>query len=387
MNRFPELDGFRGFLAVTVMLIHTNIMPIYWMNSGMDCFFTMSAFVITLGLLNAKTTSRAMLLKGFFVRRTARIFPMYYLLLIAIAGLLLVIQWLPASMGLHQYSLKTLIPYFFYLQYMDLYGQTDEIRIWDNQLRFIDHTWSLAVEEQFYVLWGLLFALLQPRRLKLAAAALFIVIGIGARVSGLIVSPLIVYRLDAFGYGILMALLYHEAARTDNWCRLRSYLRICVPVFIAALVIFLVVTDVRGHIAHWMAGQEEILYWHWSPISALTAAGTAALIGILAFGSGSPVLAVLRTRTMRYLGSISYAIYLIHYPVVDVLLNLNHPLLDYGFAINVALTVALVLGLAHFATKIFNDVNRWLIASVGPSPKAPLPPHPPPATPSPSAAS
>gem|GEM_PF-2366094 len=369
-RRFPEIDGLRGFLAVAVIIVHLHFMPMYWMNFLMDGFFSISSFVITLGLLNTRMQTAAGVLIDFFVRRTARIFPMYYVLLFGIALLMLVILWLPASMGLHHYPLSDLLPYLFYFQYTDTYsGSHEETLFWSEHLRFLTHTWSLAVEEQFYVIWGGLFVIAKFASARYALALAFIATGIWARASGDVVSVLLLYRLDAFGYGILLALLYQQAVQNRNNERLRSYLRICTGVFVASLSIFLLVTDVPAHLRTWLLSHDRAaVQWIWSPISVLTAGCCAALVGSIAFSSGSVVTAMLRTRPMLYFGSISYALYLIHFPVIDVLLHLKRPLLPFDPPINVVLVILLVFGLSHYATTLFNRINDGLVAALLPKP-------------------
>lgn len=79
------------------------------------------------------------------------------------AALLLILIRLPSEMlSPHRSSLLELLPFVFYLQFADLSGATNERTIWDNLLRFLHRTGSLAVEEHFYIVGGLLFF---PRRL------------------------------------------------------------------------------------------------------------------------------------------------------------------------------------------------------------------------------
>lgn len=374
MKRFPELDGMRGFLAFAVLIVHLESLPLLWMQFLMDCFFTISAFVITLSLLNSRAATSAELLRNFFIRRSARIFPLYYATIAAVALLLLALAVLPLPAGLHRYSLAELTPYLFYLQYTGEYGLHHDGAFVHEHLRFLNHTWSLAVEEQFYLGWGFVFVLARTTHTRGLIAIAFIALGLWARSVGQPAAELILYRIDAFGYGILLALLYNEAARRSDWCRLLSYRRICVPVFFVTLAIYLGVTDVPGDLWRWLSGLPAAPRWRWTPISALSAGCCAALVGALVFSGGSAVLAPLRTRPLQYLGSISYALYLIHYPVLDVLLHLNHPLLAYGPAVDGLLAVALVLGLSHFATGVFNRINEALVAGIGHSAAAALPP-------------
>lgn len=161
-DRIPSLDGLRTVSIALVIASHAarNFGPTAAYNIGdlgVRVFFVISGFLIT-GLLIAESdkTGRIDLLK-FYFRRTLRIFPPYYFLLIVLAIL--------AVSGRVHISLPQFLPVFSYT--------SDYVypAAWD-----IDHAWSLAVEEQFYLLFPGLMVLLRSRRRMVRTLAAVLVL-------------------------------------------------------------------------------------------------------------------------------------------------------------------------------------------------------------------
>ena len=145
----PELDGLRALAIVGVLLFHLHVPGAEFGWAGVQLFFVLSGFLITGILLNSK--ARSDYFSRFYVRRTLRIFPIYFLLL----GLVLV------------YALLRRLPYSGFPWYA-FYFQNYYIGWTSNHTQFpglFAHTWSLAVEEQFYLLWPLIVWVLSPRSL------------------------------------------------------------------------------------------------------------------------------------------------------------------------------------------------------------------------------
>lgn len=144
-SHFNSIDGVRAICALVVIKEHVgwrSPLPqlFEWGFLGVDMFFVISGFLIVTLLLRERDSKQTTDLRAFYLRRTLRIFPIYYLVifLIAVAAV--------ASLGstgntwqLYKWS----IPVFL------IYGQ-DLIPI---SLGWMFHTWSLAMEEQFYLVW------------------------------------------------------------------------------------------------------------------------------------------------------------------------------------------------------------------------------------------
>jgi peptidoglycan/LPS O-acetylase OafA/YrhL len=149
----PQLDAIRAAAIFLVMIQHwaptlTQIAP--WGGIGVRCFFVLSGFLITgillraRDLIDAARTTRGFQVRQFYIRRSLRIFPIYYLTLIVACALGL--QVVRDTFWWHAGYLSN-----FYIA---------STGIWHG---YISHLWSLSVEEQFYLIWPALI-LAAPRR-------------------------------------------------------------------------------------------------------------------------------------------------------------------------------------------------------------------------------
>jgi peptidoglycan/LPS O-acetylase OafA/YrhL len=170
-NRIPALDGVRGFAAAWVFLYHyvpgqnSSSFPIHFIWAanqidwvGVSLFFVLSGFLIS-GILWDSFEDKNWW-RNFYIKRSLRIFPLYFLaLLIAVA--------VYSAVGADRGSLQHLWIYIFYLQ------DVPPLYAWGGHLPAmlpLGHLWSLAVEEQFYMLWPIsLFVLARKRYLAMYA--------------------------------------------------------------------------------------------------------------------------------------------------------------------------------------------------------------------------
>src|SRR5208337_3451124 len=154
MRRIPELDGLRGLAALTVVVfdLYPTVMPFGW--AAVDLFFTLSGFLITGIILEQGDEPR--FLCTFYVRRSLRIWPIYY---VTIAALLLA-----GNVSWHRW-----LPFALYLQNTDFYLMPLEgmrEKVFTPDWAMLNHAWSLAVEEQFYLIWPGLVLLAGRRRVR-----------------------------------------------------------------------------------------------------------------------------------------------------------------------------------------------------------------------------
>lgn len=139
----PALDGIRGFAVLWVIGFHFNL-P-FGRNGlfGVDMFFALSGFLITVLLMEEWNQTGKIQLKNFYIRRILRLYPAVVVMLIVFC--------LVAS---REYIISTL---FYFTNWVKaLHLQPDSL--------YLDHTWSLSIEEQYYVLWPVtLIALLRTK--------------------------------------------------------------------------------------------------------------------------------------------------------------------------------------------------------------------------------
>jgi peptidoglycan/LPS O-acetylase OafA/YrhL len=153
------LDGLRAIAFILVFGIHTDYLGFGW--TGVQLFFVLSGFLITGILLDMKASLPS---KGYFVkfygRRFLRIFPLYYFYLFVMWG---VTSWLYTLSYRRNYMklFQAQLPFALAYVYNFFYGSS----AFEHQ-KFVEHFWSLSVEEQFYVFWPMLLFLVPEKYLK-----------------------------------------------------------------------------------------------------------------------------------------------------------------------------------------------------------------------------
>jgi peptidoglycan/LPS O-acetylase OafA/YrhL len=165
MSDFPDkkyiknLDGLRAYSVIGVLLFHANISShFYYGWLGVQVFFIISGYLITTILLDSKDSKN--FFKIFYARRILRIFPIYYLALIFTVIFAFIINS----------SIKDIWYYLLYIQNYRLSWVN-----WNPQFPpLLNHTWSLAIEEQFYLFWPLMIWLLSKRKLIILCLSLIL---------------------------------------------------------------------------------------------------------------------------------------------------------------------------------------------------------------------
>lgn len=282
----PVLDGLRALAAFLVVALHAGLrVP---GDLGVTCFFALSGFVITRLLWVERDRTGTVSLQAFYLRRTLRIFPAYYALVLAsiAADHVLGVPWTGAQAA-------TALTYTanYYLATHNHVGPQA-------------HIWSLSVEEQFYLLWPALFLVLA--RLRNPLPAILALIGVvaawrSALYLGFGAASSYVYnafdtRFDALLIGCALATLCRtDRGQTVLW-RL-SASAVCPALTIVAL--WAVRTQVSGD-------------FHYSIGFTAEAALCALLIAQLIHQGDCRPWRWLAHPVARWLGAISYPVYLWH---------------------------------------------------------------------------
>lgn len=277
------------------MAYHSSILRelrLGWLSqfgwSGVDLFFVLSGFLITGILLETKDSPGYFL--TFYYRRALRIWPMYYLVLLAV------------SFGLSRFSrelqtLHTDHPWGYYALYL-------QNLVFDGRFP-MQYTWSLAVEEHFYLVWPFLVRFLPRRHLVWLASAILVLSPLSrwwaadAGVSWAFIYTATVFRLDGLAAGAILAIWL----RSDR-CSPRSVAlvaRILLGIGIPGAAVFL------ASRAGLSGGFGEYSPWVYT---FLCAASSGALLFALSVKAGSLGDRLLGMRWLRYVGKISYGIYL-----------------------------------------------------------------------------
>jgi peptidoglycan/LPS O-acetylase OafA/YrhL len=336
--------------------MHSEHQLVAWANpyGAMTIFFLVSGFIITTLALREERARGALSLKAFYVRRALRILPPYYCVL---GVYCLLIFGLGVGAEKADKMQKLLAPYLLYYQELpfflaDRFGVGD----WHNVPFY--QSWSLGIEEKFYLAWPVLaFSLLRGR--GLARGLLALAIGIGcACMPALLGQP----GECLFPYWNILAGCALAVALDDE----RGY-RVLAPLARPGVAGIVLVATLAVHLlGAWL---EQVRYVH--------PAAVAVGMVVLLLGDG-PVQRVLRTRAAVFLGSISYGIYLVHLLCINAVDRVLPPegqglaVALVAFALAILLTVLVASGLhAVVERPCLELARRWSRRIAGRSPVTP----------------
>jgi peptidoglycan/LPS O-acetylase OafA/YrhL len=297
-KRLPQLDAVRGIAILLVMLVNTSekypalhlehVVGNGWM--GVDLFFALSGFLITGILLDTKDSLHYF--KNFYVRRVLRILPLYYAILLFMFVLVPLLRPSEAHTVFEKSSPWWAYPVF--LQNFLVAGPTLAAGP-------LGTTWSLAIEEQFYLLWPLVVRFCSQAQLR-RIATIMIVLTVPltyylASHHFLIYSNVFCRQVGLMA-GALLALL----VRKENFEPLR-HLRTAWLLFAVTLTLAFV-SEHFG--ARWLA-------------FTMVGLAAASFIFLALYSEQRWLQVVLRNRLLMYSGIISYGLYLTHKIPVDLL--------------------------------------------------------------------
>ncbi|HMK12967.1 MAG TPA: acyltransferase [Acidimicrobiales bacterium] len=347
--RFRQLDALRAFAVLAVVACHT-LDPVHqsWSSYGrygVQLFFVISGFLITGILIDARRGAalvrqpQRQVLRAFYARRVLRIFPVYYLTLLLCT--LIGVVGMRAQLGWN-------------LLYLSNWQMAID-RSWGGA----PHLWSLAVEEQFYLLWPLV-VLLAPRRVLPWAIGAMVATALVTRTLLLhvanvwpdgvwILTPSV---LDSLGLGALLALLWRVSPRVDR-----------IVAWIGALAVGLLACTIGVHL---LAPSTQDL-------AAVTDIWWALLfvwiVHHVARGTHGAMGKVLTWRPILYVGMVSYGVYLFHLLVLpsvwllgrDMGVDLPMPAKGVGrFVVVTGFSIALAgLSWTHFERPINEQKHRF----------------------------
>jgi peptidoglycan/LPS O-acetylase OafA/YrhL len=291
----PDIDGLRAVAVLAVVFYHCGIPGFSGGFAGVDVFFVISGFLIT-GIVWSEIQDREFSLQDFYVRRIKRIFPALFAVLTvsSIAAFALLI---PSDLVALGKSIKATVLFYsnFHLLKQSNYFAVPSS---DNPLL---HTWSLAVEEQFYAVWPLILLLLS--RILSEKKLPYYIAGLGIVSLVLAEARMPNYQKDAFYF---------------PWCRDWELLLGAVLAVSPAISRQRLLANGLG-----LAGAAAIaltvgLYdssTHFPGLTALLPCVGAAAI-IAAGSHANPVSRILSIEPIRRIGLISYSLYLIHWPII-----------------------------------------------------------------------
>ena len=299
-GRIVSLDGMRGIAVLAVMLFHTASMPLAGGYLGVDVFFVLSGFLIGGILLDQHQRSGHVVLGSFWLRRARRLAPPLLVLLLVLAVVRLVT--IQPDAGTWRADILAALTYT--TNWFQIISGGDYFAQFGVESPLV-HTWSLAIEEQFYLGFALLMALLLPRLSRAAVAALITVMALASAVLMVLASADVTWtyystftRIQALLIGVLLSMVVRRDQRWWQPARSRTRTAIGVVAGLGIAVLF-VAPD-----------QQDFMFRGGYTLVALL---TAAVIwAVLAPGALTSMLA---WRPLVALGVISYGVYLWHWPI------------------------------------------------------------------------
>ena len=360
LGHLPGLDGIRGVAVLSVLLFHGGVSWAPGGFLGVDVFFVLSGFLITSLLIEEWGRTRTIGLGGFWVRRARRLLPG---LLVLVAGAA-VYAWLiasPEALAGIRHDVFATLAYFanwhFIASQSSYFARTGDPSP-------LAHTWSLAIEEQFYLVWPLLVLAVMRGRRPLGRLALLAAAGLVASATAMAVvyrpdvdPSRVYYGTDTRSHVIMAGALLavglaawrrRVAARVADpepspaggrwtpWRRGRGGPAVFDQDAVDSsgpaagtpargrpgrIVLGAAAIPAAGAVLWAMGVAQGTDGWVYQGGLVAVAAGVAVVIAAVAVVPDSPVPWLLSRSPLRFVGRISYGMYLYHWPLFLVL---NH---------------------------------------------------------------
>ena len=326
-DHVPELDGLRGIAVLAVVFYHCEARlryaPVHriveWGWAGVNLFFVLSGFLITGIILDSRDDPH--FFRNFYARRSLRIWPVYVLLLLLVF---------------------TLVP----LTFSGFWSAVDQTRHapWPYLVLFVQNlfvlslpgtigpTWSLAIEEQFYVAWAPLARFVRNQQLMIALVLVIVASPfLRAANHGALTPTHTLIHLDGLAFGSLIAV----ALRSVRWTR-----TVFQKIGVGAIAVSV---PVLGYLLYVGSAFSD------SFLALLFAGGL--LLAITTSGERRFYNRALTSAPLRFYGRISYGLYMIHILVFTLIGAFDEKMLRYGNAgdytvVAVRITLATLVALA-----------------------------------------
>jgi peptidoglycan/LPS O-acetylase OafA/YrhL len=328
-KHLPGLDGFRAIAVLIVIAFHYCKLPVTPDGShGVLVFFVLSGFLITWLLLKEHDESGGISLRDFYVRRARRILPAF-----CVSSVLAIGIWIACGNLIRWQEVMSAAA--FVSNYYYIFSHQDSGKV-------LGITWSLAVEEQFYLLWPLLLITLVKKRRALVLTLCALIAGVW------IYRPLLWFgfhdswehllygfdtRLDHLMIGCLGAIVLRYKMLQGFWNRVLN-----PPAMLAAAALLLgclALDDRFGLDFRFGVG------FMVEPVLVMLLMAQAVAL------AQSPVAAWLNWRPSQFLGKLSYSLYLYHPPALVLTMGLL-PFARLRVTLPFAAVLLLALAMASF---------------------------------------
>ncbi len=334
----PALDGLRGLALLGVLLFHANG-ALAGGYLGVDLFFVLSGYLITSLLLAEQRETGRIALGPFWIRRARRLFPALLSLMpvVAIYG-----RYFARTDELLAVRAQALAALAYVANWQAIFRHQSYWQLFAAPSP-LEHTWSLSIEEQFYIVWPLLVSLVLRRRTDRT------LLGVCLALSALSMAAMLFFfdpgnttraylGTDTRMTGILLGAALATLVSPNDHFGARAVRALDLCGILAALGLGFAWTSLRG--------TEPFLYrgGFW-----LTELGALSLIACAIAGERSLVGRALAFRPLIWLGTISYGVYLWHWPINVFLTSERTQLHGLGLhALRFTLTLAIAIASYRF---------------------------------------
>ena len=362
-GHLPSLDGIRAIAAFMVVFYHLNVL---WISGGTGVlvFFVLSGFLITWLLLKEEEQFGKLSLRLFYMRRTLRIMPAFYVYWFLIVGSLIAF-----SKHLH---IAQAVSSFFYVNnyYQAVFGDPNT---------GLSHTWSLGVEEQFYLVWPFVVFALSRTSIRRVLIGIIVVTlfakatlafclqwqgmpDFGTGVIYYFATPL---RLDAFGIGAAIAVFdLTKWTVRPRWVLLAWACALLLGLMNASL----------GHHPDLPWSREGVVGRFWGGLSlgyplfllqnrqfiwGYAVIDLVAGLLIISATQANKLQQLCANRPLVYLGRISYGLYIWHWPILVLIMPVLPNPWSFAGVICFGLFCAAAVGVAHLS--YFGFERRFLL--------------------------
>lgn len=294
MKYRSDIDGLRALAVLSVVLFHFGFPGFYGGYVGVDIFFVISGYLIS-GIIIDEAESGRFSVVEFYRRRIIRIFPALFAMLVIVA---LVGSYVLLPDELLDLGGQILGASFFYSN--AYFFKTANYFGGDSHAKFLLHTWSLSVEEQFYIVWPFLLVLFHKNRTirKKGIAAVFVI-------SCILLSQYLVYIDQSFAFYMMPARIWEFAVGTVAVYVARgNKLDDRTSVFLGLIGLLAILIPVKIY-------NEQVVFPGFSALPPCI--GTACVLAVNGRGFASKFIS---NKVFTFFGKISYSLYLWHWPVV-----------------------------------------------------------------------